>query len=90
MKVKVTKEHITCGKKRDPRSCAIALALKDMGFVEAHVSSESIQVKCGETDETLGCETPEAARVFMRSFDGGLDPNPIVLTLTLTKWEGLL
>ena len=65
MKIKITQDHITNGKRLNGESCPIALALIDAGFC-------NIDVRVGRV--FLGSAIiplPTVARAFMGQFDRG-------------------
>lgn len=67
MIVRVTKKDIKYGRREQPNSCALALALKDKGFNRVHVDGCTINV---EKKGRVGIyDVSDSAGTFIDNFD---------------------
>lgn len=83
-KVTVTAGHIKRGERRDPDSCPIALAIRDMhpGAWTADVYSDFAMLTASRHAEPLTASLPAEAVDFVHIFDGGGDVAPFEFEVT--------
>jgi hypothetical protein len=84
--VRVTDEHIARGARRDPGSCPVSLALREM-------AATTVDVQYGIT--TVGraaYRTPVSVRGFIADFDSGFPVSPFEFVLDsdalMFRWGG--
>ena len=76
--IEITKKHITKGKRKNPDSCPIALALREVGFENVLVASSYVFVR---NDEPLTAEFDELTFSFLNDFDNKVATNPFTMEL---------
>ena len=79
MKIQVTRKHIKAGKMGRMTLCPIALALKERGFENVKITTETVEVDGAEL--TL---SPSEAK-FVDDFDSGKPVKPFVLHLRFAQ-----
>lgn len=82
MKITVTQDHINNGKKVNPASCPIALAVKELGY--SFVSVGNTKCHFGQVIDA-GYRTfllPEEAVEFVHAFDYNWPVNPFEFEMT--------
>lgn len=86
LKLVVSQDHITNGKRGHSRMCPIALSTKEqMPGCSVIVSSNGIYVHLQEPFKFIGnSELPRAAAHFIKRFDAGLPVEPIEFEVDLT------
>lgn len=79
VKVKVTQAHINEGKKHEPSSCPIALAITD-ATGEQWCAGTTYVRRCTQQLE-LGIRLPPSVMAFIETFDLGQPVKPFAFTL---------
>lgn len=86
IRVVVTKDHILHGEQCEPFGCAIACALRGMGFIAPMCTGDWIrflEVEDGKPAKRRRFKTPTVAAEFMEEFDDrGPSAQPIEFDLT--------
>lgn len=75
MKITVTAEDIEKGKPAAAEQCALALACRRAGLVNASVDNDTIDFWLGSA------QLPASAQLFIEMFDGGLEVEPFEFEL---------
>jgi len=80
LKIEVTQDDITHGRKDDGASCPIARACRRLGFIPNAMPGH-MSLMCSETHEYWQAVTPSVASVFMGNFDSGLPVQPFTFEI---------
>lgn len=83
MKIQVTQNHISKGKKYSYSNCPIALALKEI-LPKSYNISISAKYLLLKTPEKKAIHLPYSAIFFIRNFDGGFFVEPLEFELPIT------
>jgi hypothetical protein len=79
MRIQVKQHHIAEGRRGDPQNCAIALAAREAGLVDAHVACGG--VICREGGFYLMREYGPEIDLWIRAFDDGGTVPPVTVAL---------
>lgn len=82
MKVRITKDCISNGKKGDKECCPIGLALKKRGYVEVTVDKTAVALT-SESGLVRVVPLPTEAQAFIEAFDDDGDVEPFTFDLRL-------